>query len=301
MNRGAAPHSPPAPDDRLASVRAHDYDRYLSALLAPADKRMDLMLLYALDAELARIPQTVREPMLAEIRLQWWRDALAPLLTDTGRGTGAMHRTGHPLADAFLELARTRALPAGLIHGLIDARSTDFVDRPLQDKAELWTYLAKTETAILLLAARILGTQNVPGLDEGAASAGRAIGLMRLARRLAAGHASAEMLTPLTLWPLDDRHVHPSDAAVEARFTAARTTALLGLSDLASTELTLARRRLCPLPGSLRPAFLPLALVPRYATHVRRLARGAAMVRDDIHPMVRLWTLWRARRTARLA
>ena len=87
-----APHLAP----HLAIVRAADRDRYISALLAPADRRLDLMTLYAFDAELARIATTVSEPLLGEIRLQWWRDALAPLLTDAGRAATHLERTGHP-------------------------------------------------------------------------------------------------------------------------------------------------------------------------------------------------------------
>ena len=183
MNRDAVPAHPPG-DDRFAIVRAHDYDRYISALLAPADRRADLMLIYAFDAEVARIPWTVTEPMLGEIRLQWWRDALAHLLTDAGRATISAARTGHPLADALSDLARTSNLPAGLIHGLIDARSADLDETPLRDDAELSSYIAKTDAAVLALAARILAPTLPLNLDDIATAAGRAIGLTRLARRL---------------------------------------------------------------------------------------------------------------------
>ena len=49
---------------------------------------------------------------MGEIRLQWWRDALAlpPAL-----------RTGHPVADAVREAAHSHQLPADLLEALIDA------------------------------------------------------------------------------------------------------------------------------------------------------------------------------------
>jgi phytoene/squalene synthetase len=51
--------------NRLAvSVRTADPDRYFSTLFAPAALRPCLFALYALNAELARVAQTVREPML---------------------------------------------------------------------------------------------------------------------------------------------------------------------------------------------------------------------------------------------
>ena len=57
-----------------ASVRAADPDRYFSALFAPAALRPQLLVLYAFNAELARVAETVREPMLGAIRLEWWRE-----------------------------------------------------------------------------------------------------------------------------------------------------------------------------------------------------------------------------------
>ena len=57
-------------------VRRHDYDRYLCALLAPAQAREAVLVLTAFNLELARVCEMVSEPLIGEIRLQWWRDAL---------------------------------------------------------------------------------------------------------------------------------------------------------------------------------------------------------------------------------
>ena len=289
-----------APDDRLAIARAHDYDRYISALLAPLDRRMDLMLLYAFDAELARIPLTVTEPMLGEIRLQWWRDALSSLLTDAGRATSDAPRTGHPLADGLLDLARRRSLPAGPLHGLIDARSADLTDQPMRDEAELGSYIAKTDCAVLASAARILMPAPPENLDTLSGAAGRAIGLMRLARRLCTNDRRAEMLVPLTAWPLDDRHTHAGDHDADTRFERARADSIQHLTALAAEEVRRARQQLSQLSRPLRPAFLPLALVPRYVTHMQKIAAAPALAGQDINPLGRLWTLWRARHKASL-
>src|ERR1700759_2884419 len=60
-----------------AGLRQHDRDRSQTALFAPAERRDALFALYAFNYEVARIRESVREPMLGLIRLQWWRDALA--------------------------------------------------------------------------------------------------------------------------------------------------------------------------------------------------------------------------------
>lgn len=67
-----------APLDTLRQAAiAREPDRYFAATLAPEARRYDLIALTAFAAELANIPTQVREPLAGEIRLQWWRDALA--------------------------------------------------------------------------------------------------------------------------------------------------------------------------------------------------------------------------------
>src|SRR5690348_14103782 len=116
-----------------ALVRMEDRDRYLSALFAPADKRKHLFALYALNIEIARIPELVREPAMGEIRLQWWRDAL------DGIAAGDVAR--NPVANALLDTMKRFNLSRGLVFELIDARTFDFYGEPMGSLARLETYL----------------------------------------------------------------------------------------------------------------------------------------------------------------
>src|SRR4029453_13461860 len=59
-----------------ALVREADPDRYWASLFSPAEKRPHLCALYAFNFEIARVRESVREALVGEIRLQWWRDAL---------------------------------------------------------------------------------------------------------------------------------------------------------------------------------------------------------------------------------
>src|SRR5215471_18639800 len=67
--------------DRLspvaALVRRHDRDRFQTVLFAPAARREALFALYAFNYEIARVRETVTEPVLGQIRLQWWRENIA--------------------------------------------------------------------------------------------------------------------------------------------------------------------------------------------------------------------------------
>ncbi|MDE1903717.1 MAG: squalene/phytoene synthase family protein, partial [Alphaproteobacteria bacterium] len=62
-----------APSSLAAFVRQHDRDRFATAMFAPEPRRENLFALYAFNYELAKVRESVREPMMGRVRLQWWR------------------------------------------------------------------------------------------------------------------------------------------------------------------------------------------------------------------------------------
>ena len=74
-------------------VRRHDPDRYFCTLFAPAAAREALFTLYAFNHELARAREVTREPGLALIRLQWWREVV--------EGAVRQHEVARPLAETW--------------------------------------------------------------------------------------------------------------------------------------------------------------------------------------------------------
>src|SRR5262249_58031670 len=95
-------------------VRAGDKDRWLATLFAPADRRAHLHALYAFNLEVARVRDLAREPMAGEIRLQWWREALAGT-----RGEAA----ANPVAAALLEAVERHGLARQTPLRLVQARA----------------------------------------------------------------------------------------------------------------------------------------------------------------------------------
>src|SRR3546814_13598357 len=86
-----------------ALVERHDPDRYLASLFAPEAQREDLFALYAFNYEVAKTAEVVSEPMIGQIRLQWWRESLAGIY----EGRARQHEVVQPLAHAVA----ARALP----------------------------------------------------------------------------------------------------------------------------------------------------------------------------------------------
>ena len=64
-------------DACAALVERGDPDRFAATMAAPVAARAQLWPLYAFNLEVARAPWVTKEPMIAEMRLQWWRDVVA--------------------------------------------------------------------------------------------------------------------------------------------------------------------------------------------------------------------------------
>ena len=124
-----------ATDPCAALVRARDRDRWLATLYSPADVRPALFALHALDLELAQVVATTTEAMLGEIRLAWWREALAKLdtvpppaqpvlaaLAGHALPLGVKGQALEPMEDAFLALLLDERLAGRALDDCLDRR-----------------------------------------------------------------------------------------------------------------------------------------------------------------------------------
>jgi 15-cis-phytoene synthase len=246
---------PPANAAIVAAARVGEPDRYVAALLSPAAARPHLLSLAAFLGEVRRAVMLVREPAMGEIRLQWWRQALA-LDAD-------MH-TGNPVADALREAAHACALPAVLVDGILDARALE-LSGDAGDATGRDSYLWKVEGAAFLLAGLILGGSQA-ALTPPAAVAGRAYGLARLLARPPARTTPA-MADPLRAIAADCR----ADTIADAR-----------------RHLAACRQQLGNLPRKVHAAFLPLALVGPYLRILERRADDVLRAGVTVAPLSRV-------------
>lgn len=124
----------------LDLVRGADRDRFLGALFAPEPARTDLLALLAFNHELARTRTVTREPMLARIRLEWWREAVAE-----AAGTGKPR--AQPIVESLSETVRRHRLRPHDLIALIDAREEE-IEGPL-DVLRAGHALADLELSVL--------------------------------------------------------------------------------------------------------------------------------------------------------
>jgi phytoene synthase len=124
----------------LDLVRSADRDRFLGALFAPEPARTDLLALLAFNHELARTRTVTREPMLARIRLEWWREAVV-------EAAGAGKPRAQPIVESLSETARRSSLRPQDLIALIDAREEE-IEGPL-DVLRAGHALADLELSVL--------------------------------------------------------------------------------------------------------------------------------------------------------
>jgi phytoene synthase len=268
-----------------ALIRAVDKDRFLASLFAPEALRPHFFALYAFNFEIARVRELVSEPMLGELRLQWWRDALE------GTAPGELARP--PVAGALIETIEHCRLPRPPLLELIDARTFDLYDDPMPTLTQLESYADSTSGALIRLAAFMLLGKYAPGVAQAATPAGRAYAITGLLRAYPLHASRRQLFVPLDLLK---RHGVDRDEALAGNNTGALSAALAELRALARTQLDEARTRIAELPAEVGPAFLPLALVPLYLKRMEKPGYDPFKIWVEVAQWRRQWALWRAAR-----
>jgi phytoene synthase len=268
-------------------VRAADRDRFLSSLFAPAEYRGALHALYAFNVEVARVREVAREPLPGEIRLQWWSEVV--------NGGRAEEAAANPVASALLTVIERHRLAVPALTALLDARGFDLYDDPMARLADLEAYARKTSSALLALAAQILGGEGEV-TEPVANPAGIAYAIAGLIRAFPLHAARRQLYVPLEL--LDRHGVEPQDIFAGKSSENLRG-ALAELQAIARRHLLAAHQQTATLPDATLPAFLPVALV---RPSLDRLARCDPFAPAELSPWRRQWLIWRdARNPSRIA
>jgi len=157
-------------------VERADPERFLAIRAMPEEVLAKLLPILALNIEVSRAPWVTQEPMIAEMRLQWWRDALEEIATGV---EVRKHEVTTPLAAALTpELAQE-------LDKFVAARRWDIYKDPFEDAAHQEDYLRATGGLLMWAMAAALGAQNKGAIERFGAAAGVA-GFLRAVPELEA-------------------------------------------------------------------------------------------------------------------
>lgn len=239
-------------------VKRFDYDRWLAALFAPADDRSGLMALYAFNLELAKSWEAVSEPLLGEIRLQWWRESLDGAFAGSPRT--------EPVTQALAATIAVHGLSRTLFDRLIDARAQDLYLQVPKNTEALETYVAETAGTLTELAVECLGAT-----AEASRRAARDVGigwaLVGLIRAVPFHAAHHRVHLPEDL--LAGAGLSVEDVLTEPDRPALRPV-LAWLGDTAAAHFAAARKLHRAVDAVALPALLPASLGQLYLRRLRR-------------------------------
>ena len=232
------------------ALRTNDHDRYLSTLVLTGAHRDAVVALYAFNADVASIRARVSDPTPGEIRLQWWNDALE------GQGHGAVRQ--NPIADALLDTIATYRIPKGTLQRLLGARRFDLYDDPMPDLESFEGYAGETASTLYQLAAMILNDGELVEIGDAAGHLGVANAMIGHLRAFGYTASQGRIMLPWSVFAANgvrERDIFSGQA------TEGVVEALGQISDLASEHLAKAEIAITALPGKLRPAFAPIAML----------------------------------------
>ncbi len=132
------------------NTRRGDPDRFLSAMTAPPDDRAALFVLYAFNLEIARAPWVTQEPLIAQMRLQFWADLIEDIRANRPL-------PGHEVASPLADLVARRNLPPDLLAAMVSARRHDIAGEPHASETALLNYIDNTAGNLMWLGALALG------------------------------------------------------------------------------------------------------------------------------------------------
>lgn len=201
-------------------VERGDPDRFAATMAAPVAVRKVLFPIYAFNVEVSRAPWVTKEAIIAEMRLQWWTDALEEI------ASGGLVRR-HEVVTSLAHVLDAEA--ARVLQRAVQARLWDVYRDPFENEAAFSKYIEDTAASLLLAAAQSLTGQRSSALTD----LGYAMGLAQFLR--AVPELERQGRRPL----------------VDGRPDAVRDLAQSGLA-----RLEAARREKGTLPSEARPIAL---------------------------------------------
>jgi phytoene synthase len=258
----------------MAQLHAGDRERYLTVLFAPEEKRPALAALYAFNLETARVRDVVSEPMPGEIRLQWWRD----VVSGEREGEGRQHPVGAALCDAI----EAYGLPRVALTNLTEARVFDLYDDPMPDRTTLEGYFGETAATLFQLSAQILDPTVAGKSADAAGHAGVAYGLSGMMRLAPLHRARGQVYVPGDILAAAGTD---ADRWLSGEGREAMGQATTICTALAREHLAKAEAALSGLPKSVRPAFLPLAVVKPVLARVQKAGAAHAFEPVFVSPL----------------
>ena len=172
-------------------VQQYDRDRYLCALFTDTIRREALFSIYAFYYEISRIKFRVTDPLLGQIRFQWWRESIDKVLE------GRIER--HEIIIGLDAAIRNYKLHRILFFDLIDIWESGLTGFRFTTIKELIDFCLETDGKLGDIALEILNAKNIETY-QAARNISVALGLMTLLRNSNSLVYKKAIMFPVEIW-----------------------------------------------------------------------------------------------------
>lgn len=267
----------------LDLLKQGDRERYLSVLFAPKEKRGSLAALYAFNLEIARIRETVHEPMIGEIRLHWWRDAIA--------GGRADSNDQNPVLDSLLDTIERYKLPKNAFMRYCDARVFDLYNDTMPDLNAFEGYCGDTACTLLQLSCLILDEENAAKAADASGHGGIAQAICGLLRLLPYTEARKQLYFPTSVIEAIGNTPSAFQSNLASDDEKQRLiTAFVALGREHYQKFLVANNQL---PKNIRLAFLPLSIIPSAMKKIEKAGIDAFKSSINVSPIYQFFTMFK--------
>ncbi|MBB5074287.1 phytoene synthase [Bartonella callosciuri] len=267
----------------LDILRATDRDRYISVLFAPKKKRRALAALYAFNVEVARIRETVHDPLIGEIRLRWWYDSIA-------NGEMQNSKNNPILSDLFTAMTLFNLPRTAFLH-YCNAQILDLYHNPIETLHELKAYCGETASTILQLSCQILDPDAAKDFKDVYEYGGIAQGLSGVLRLLSFMQSRYQYYLPADIL----KSVGINREELQSNWVSDKQKCYIveAMVALSRDYYTKFYEHSTFLPKTLKPALLPLAIIP--ASLQKAIQLGAAVFQESatLSLLHRYWLITR--------
>lgn len=258
---------------------------YYSFLLLPESRRKAITALYAYCREVDDVVDECREPQVALVKLNWWREEVGRLF---------QKRPRHPVTRALLEPVERFNLPEEYFLEVLDGMAMDLAQHSYTDFKSLQLYCYRVAGVVGLMAAEIFGYTDRRTLDY-AQNLGLAFQLTNIIRDIREDgqrqrlYLPLDELVPYGLTQQDLWQSSPSEAVLPLlRFQVSRARNFY-------------KKAIESLPDSDRYAQRSgLAMAAIYLEVLERIRQNPLAVfnqRVSLSPLRKLWLTWRTLRS----
>lgn len=235
-------------------VYKDDHNRYLTTLFVDKDKRRSLLALYAFNIEISKVVDISKEPLVSQIKLQWWRDSIE----DLKKGLVAKH----PVIEELSKTLIHHQIPIDDLLIMIEARNNELLDNTPKTLDALISYCRQTAGTLNRLSLQVLKISDPHSHSNHAEDLGTAWGLIGIIRAISF-HATAQRCF------IPDELLEEADIKIEdiykGKFSPQFSHAIQPICEKAEDIL---KQAITSVPNDAKYAFL---LAPLARHYIKRL------------------------------